>query len=320
MNKIIKYLSALFLSLTLIFIGCQEEEYSFGELTAPTNVVINAEIIGKTTANPNGDGTGDVKFTITGDNILGVKIDYDANDPLDLVNLPNFTTTKKFSTFLGVNTYRVTVIAYGAGGTSTVVTKDITIRYDYSPSPAIVTNLTNNTAKTWMVDKSVPGHFGVGPWNSGSVRPEWWAAAIDEKVNCCNCFYTARFTFTKVVASGTYSLTVATPDGAFTKTGSLAGGLPGIPSSGAEGCYAYAGGTSAFTFSSATSGAPAVGTGGNSNSTQTSIVLAGVNTFIGYGALQKEYEILEITPTYMYLRVRGTETGNAWYLKLIPAP
>jgi len=23
---------------------------------------------------------------------------------------------------------------------------------------------------------------------------------------------------------------------------------------------------------------------------------------------------------YMYLRVQGTETGNAWYLKLKPAP
>ena len=28
--------------------------------------------------------------------------------------------------------------------------------------------------------------------------------------------------------------------------------------------------------------------------------------------LQKEYEIMVITADYMYLRVQGTETGNAW--------
>lgn len=91
----------------------------------------------------------------------------------------------------------------------------------------------------------------------------------------------------------------------------MAGGLPGIPSSGSEGCYAYGGGSSAFTFIPASTGLAA-----STPSTQTSVLLAGVNTFIGYGALQKEYEIMVLTSTYMYLRVQGTETGNAWYLKL----
>src|SRR5690606_2802720 len=100
-----------------------------------------------------------------------------------------------------------------------------------------------------------------------------------------------------------------TPDGAFTKTGSLTS-LPGIPASGDEGCYAYGGGTSNFSFVPSSTPTPA------SSSTKTSILLAGNNTFIGYGAVQKEYEILSITPTNLYLRVRGTETGNAWYIKL----
>jgi hypothetical protein len=195
------------------------------------------------------------------------------------------------------------------------VTKDVTVRSDFTPNPTIVTNLTGGTSKTWVVDKSIPSHFGVGPWEVVSIRPQWWSAAINEKVNCCNCFYTATFTFTKVVASGTYTLTVASPDGAFTKTGANAT-LPGIPASGDEGCYSYGGGTSSFSFAPASSGAPATPTAGNSASTQTSILLGGNNTYIGYGSVQKEYEILTITPTAMYLRVQGTETGNAWYLKL----
>ena len=74
--------------------------------------------------------------------------------------------------------------------------------------------------------------------------------------------------------------------------------------------YNYSGGTSNFSFIPASTAVPAA------NSTRTSILLAGTNTFIGYGSLQKEYEILSISATAMYLRVQGTETGNAWYLKL----
>ncbi|MDP3679273.1 MAG: hypothetical protein Q8R22_00390 [Flavobacterium sp.] len=317
MKTNIKYILGLFI-VALTFISCNEEEYSLGELSAPANVVINAEVVGVDAAHPNGDGSGSVKISVTGDNALSYKIDYDASTPLDLVYLPTGKATKKY-TSVGVNTYRITVVAYGKGGSSTNVTKDVTVRSDFTVAPEIVTALTNNASKRWVVDKSVAGHLGVGPWNVASIRPEWWAGGVNEKVASANCFYTATFTFAKVAASGTYSLQVTTPDGAFTKTGSLTT-LPGIPGSGVEGCYNYGGGTSAFSFVPASSGAPVVVTNAdNSTSTQTSILLSGVDTFIGYGAVQKEYEILVITSTYMYLRVQGTETGNAWYLKLKPA-
>ncbi|MDI6047807.1 hypothetical protein [Flavobacterium yafengii] len=317
MKTNIKYILGLFI-VALTFISCNEEEYSLGELSAPANVVINTEVVGVDATHPNGDGSGSVKISVTGDNALSYKIDYDANTPLDLVYLPTGMTTKKY-TSVGVNTYRITVVAYGKGGSSTNVTKDVTVRSDFTVAPEIVTALTNNASKTWVVDKSVAGHIGVGPWNVASIRPEWWAGGVNEKAASANCFYTATFTFAKVAASGTYSLQVATPDGAFTKTGSLTT-LPGLPGSGDEGCYNYGGGTSAFSFIPASSGAPLVITNAdNSTSTQTSILLSGVDTFIGYGAVQKEYEILVITPTYLYVRVQGTETGNAWYLKLKPA-
>jgi len=306
MKKYFYSLTVLLLSLAVLN-GCKQKDYALGDLAAPTNLTINTVIVGQDATHPNGDGSGDVKITITADNALSYKVDYDANTPVDLVFLPTGAVTKKY-TNLGLNTYRITAVAYGKGGTSSTVTKDIQVRSDFTPNPAIVTNLTNDASKSWVVDKSVPGHFGVGPW-SGSVTPEWWSAGINEKVGCCNCFYTATFTFTKV-SSNSYSLQVATPDGAFTKTGSLTT-LPGIPASGAEACYGYGGGTNSFSFIPASTGIAA-----STPSTQTSILLAGNNTFIGYGALQKEYEILVITPTYMYLRIQGTETGNAWYLKL----
>jgi hypothetical protein len=204
------------------------------------------------------------------------------------------------------------VVAYGRGGSSTTATAEVQVVSNFTPDPSIVTYLTNDASKAWRVDKSVPGHFGVGPW-IGASSPIWWSAAINEKVACCNCFYTATFTFTKVASSNSFTIQSATPDGAFTKTGSLAS-IPGIPGAGDEGCYGYGGGTTAFSFIPSNSGISA-----DTPSTQTSILLSGATTFIGYGALQKEYEIMVIEEDYMYLRVQGTETGNAWYLKLVPA-
>ncbi|MBN9350985.1 MAG: hypothetical protein J0H55_09895 [Chitinophagaceae bacterium] len=293
----------------ILFIGsCKKQDYQMGALTAPTDVVINTTIAGVDANHPNGDGSGDVTISLSGKNVIAYMIDYDASDGIDLQLFGKSTATKKYTT-LGLNTYRITVVAYGAGASATTVVKDIQVQSNFTPDPAIVTDLTNNASKTWIVNKDVAGHFGVGPWSTSSVTPEWWSAAVNEKVACCNCFYTATFTFTQTPSG--FSLAVATPDGAFTKTGSLAGGLPGIPSSGAEACYDYAGGTSSFSFVPSSSGIPS-----SAPTTGTSIKLSGVNTYIGYGAVQKEYEIMSITPTDMYLRVQGTETGNAWYLKL----
>jgi len=306
MKQFTKYVFAIAL---LVGIGsCEKKEYKMGDLNAPSEVTINTEIVGANATNPNGDGSGDVKISITGKNALSYKIDYDAADGIDLQFLPSGKTTRKY-TRVGLNTYRITVVAYGAGATSTTVTKDIQVRSDFTPNPTIVANLTGTGSKTWRVDKTVPGHLGVGPWSATSVTPEWWAASVDEKVGCCNCFYTASFTFTKT-ATG-YTLATATPDGAFTKTGALAGGLPGIPASGGEACYPYSGGTTPFSFVPSASGIAA-----SAPSTKTAILLGGNTTFIGYGAVQKEYEILSIDANTMYLRVQGTETGNAWYLKL----
>ena len=310
MKRIIKYLLGIFIVL-IAPLGCTDTKYSMGDLIAPSDIVINTEVVGASANSLDGDGSGVVKITVTAKNALSYKIDYDANTPLDLVYVPSGSVTKKYTT-LGTNTYRITAVVYGQGGTSSIATADVTVRSDFAVDPQIVSNLTGGSSKTWNVDKSLPGQLGVGPWSATSVTPEWWSANVNEKVSCCNCFYSSSFTFSVDEATSGYSLKVSTPDGAFTKTGSLTT-LPGIPESGDEGCYGYPGGTSAFSFIPSGSGVAA-----SAPSTQTSILLAGTNTFIGYGAVQKEYEIMALTSTYLYLRVQGTETGNAWYLKLSP--
>jgi hypothetical protein len=299
----------LVITLLLVLGSCKKKDYKMGNLTTPTNVVINTNIIGKDATHPDGDGSGNVDITLTGSNVLAYHIDYDASDGIKPELLATGKTTYQFASD-SVKTFRITVVAYGPGAASTTVTKDVRVRFIFDPGTAIVSNLFGTGTKTWRVDKTVAGHFGVGPWEAGSVTPSWWSAGVNEKVACCNCFYTTSFAFAKGVNGNT--LTVAAPDGAFTKTGDLANGLPGVPSTGAEACYSgYTGGSSSFVFLPSKSGVAA-----SAPSTKVAIALSGNSTFIGYGAVQKVYEIMSIDANNMYLRVQGTETGNAWYMKL----
>lgn len=309
MKTNIKYILGLFLVFVLTLSSCTQETYTLGDLESPANVVVTATIVGKDATHPNGDGSGNVTFKVTGDNALGYTINYDTVGGDNFVSIPNTGSVTYKYTNIGLHTYRVTVVAAGKGGSKSNQILDVAVNFVYDVDATIVTNLTNNTSKKWVVDGSVSGHFGLGPY-SGSVTPEWYSASPNSKDAC---FYSASFTFAKVATTGAFTLTVASPDGIFTKTGALAGGLPGIPATGDEGCYPYAGGTSSFSFLPASSGIAAT-----VPSTQVAIQLAGVNTFIGYGATAKQYEILTISSTSMYLRVKGTETEFAWYLKLIP--
>lgn len=136
MKTNMKYNFGIFILLLFVVIGCSEDNYSFGDLKGPSNIVINADIVGKDATHPDGDGSGKVNFAITGDNILGAAIDYDDTDAFDKVILSNMN--KATNTYLnksvpktaGVYKYRVTVVASGVGGTSTNITKDISVYLD----------------------------------------------------------------------------------------------------------------------------------------------------------------------------------------------
>ncbi len=135
MKTNIKYYFGVFFLMLFVVTSCTEDTYSIGNLIAPNNIVINAVIVGKDATNPDGDGSGTVIFTITGDNILGASIDYDDTNNFDAVilsNLNSATTTYAVDPKVsGVYKYRVTVVASGVGGTSTNVTKDISVYLKY---------------------------------------------------------------------------------------------------------------------------------------------------------------------------------------------
>ena len=135
MKTNIKYNFLVLFLMLFVVTSCTEDTYSFGDIIAPTNVVINTVVVGKDATHPDGDGSGKVNFTISGDHILGSKIDYDINDAADWVILPNtnsvsYTYNKDINKKGTVTTYTVTLFASGIGGSSTIITKDVTVRFD----------------------------------------------------------------------------------------------------------------------------------------------------------------------------------------------
>src|SRR5690606_38198722 len=135
MNRKILYALSSFFAILLIFGSCSDPDYELGTLTAPSNVTVTTEVVGQDAEHPYGDGSGEVKISVDADNALAYKIDFGASPNLNLVPFNGEITRKYTST--GVNDYKITVIAYGEGGTATNVTEVITVRSDFTPAAEI---------------------------------------------------------------------------------------------------------------------------------------------------------------------------------------
>lgn len=193
--KKIKINYVILFSLVLAFLGCQENDYSFGEIIAPSNIQITAEIVGADADNPNGDGTGVVNFMATADNTVSYKYVFNGVETVALSG----GTSISFSS-LGLNTYTVTVVASGTAGISSTKSIQVDVLSTYAPPVELISKLygydpaTPNavTTQTWKVQSAKPGHFGLGPIG-GATPAEWFSAGIEEKAGVG--MYDDRFVF-----------------------------------------------------------------------------------------------------------------------------
>lgn len=183
-----------FASTLLIMVGCSEEvNYELGEIVAPSNLQISANIVGQDTDNPNGDGSGIVHYIARAENAIGYK--FYANNVETLV--PGGETEISFSK-TGLNDYRVSVAAIGTGGTISSASLETKVLVLYSPPPELLDKLHGDTSKTWRIKAESGGHFGLGPVG-GVNGPEWYAAGANEKST--TGMYDDRYIFS---ADGTF--------------------------------------------------------------------------------------------------------------------
>ena len=200
--KNLKNIYFLLFSTMVAFYGCQEDEYSFGDIVTPSNIQITAEIVGADAANPYGDGSGVVNFAATADNAVSYKYVFNGEETVSLSgnNSINFSS-------LGVNTYTVTVVASGTAGVSSSKSIEVEVLSTYAPPVDLIAKLygydpadpTAVTSRTWKVHSTKNKHFGLGPVG-GQVLTEWYGAGPDEKAG--TGMYDDRFTFS---SDGTFT-------------------------------------------------------------------------------------------------------------------
>ncbi|WP_117883782.1 glycoside hydrolase family 16 protein [Aureibaculum luteum] len=190
--KTFKYFITGLLGLLLVT-SCQDDTADVGDITAPSNVVITTEVVGIDANNPNGDGSGTVNFKVNADNALAYHFVYNGETTL----APQGEMTYDFA-ITGLQTYTVTVIAYGTGGNSTSKTVQLEVLALYEAPADLLDMLVGNTSKTWRI-KSESAHFGLGPVGGG-VFAEWFSAGAETKAG--TGMYDDRYVFN---ADGTFT-------------------------------------------------------------------------------------------------------------------
>jgi beta-glucanase (GH16 family) len=145
-----------------ILISCSGDSGSSGGSTSttPTNLVVSATVVGTSTQNPNGDGSGLVNFNISATNATSYKILLGNGEVKEITN-GVFTYTYTAS---GTNTYVVYVSAYN--GTNFVST---------STSITLYVAPTALWSDEFNVDGSPNGNYwgydtGAGGWGNNEAQ------------------------------------------------------------------------------------------------------------------------------------------------------
>lgn len=167
-----KYLIVL---LSVAFLACQEDDQQFGDIVAPSNLSIETEIVGADADNPNGDGSGVVVFTAQADNAIAYSFTHNGNKK----HVPSGSASFVFSN-LGVNSYTVSVAAYGTAGVSSSETIEVEVLATYEPPQDLLDKLLGDGSRSWRIKSEAPGHFGLGPVG-GDIPTEFFGTAPDEK-------------------------------------------------------------------------------------------------------------------------------------------
>lgn len=313
MNQI-KFKIPMLLFIFLIMMGCQDDDNTIGAIISPSNIVINADIVGADTENPFGDGSGLVNFKVTASNVLSYRISF--GDGITQI-VPSGEITKRY-TSVGVNTYNVVVSAIGSGGLATTETLEIEVFSSFD-DPQAKQFLTGGEgqSKTWYWAAAEPAHLGVGGIIDISPDSYWFPAFFAATpfqfatLEASACFYEDEFTFS-MDGNGQVTYVYNNNGGTFFNVANqnIVGG-----SVGEDRCFEFdTSGTSLVSLFPSDQNLP------EGETTGTSFNLSN-NNFMGYFVGTSDYEILEISDNF--LRVRTLDVGNpvlAWYHTFTTAP
>ena len=310
--KKLKNIYIVLFSLTLTFLGCQENDYKFGEIITPNNLTITADVVGKDANNPFGDGSGTVNFTVTADNASSYVFFFDGVAE----KAPSGKLEKRFSK-VGVNVYTVVVKANGTGGLSSTKTMDVEVFSSFSDVEAenflSGANVGDSKKWYWQADKDV--HVGLGPvtddYGNGEFAYEAWWNGIKAWDAEKGCMYDNEFVFTRTANGLTFEQTVgpAFVPAAYADAIGIAG----------DQCHDETVATKMFgvktvSFGPSTSKAALEGSYNNEEYRKTSFEI-GDGGFMGWFVGASKYDIISISNDELIVRIIQAGDGFAWYHK-----
>ena len=319
--KNIKNIYILLFSLAITFIGCQEKEYEFGDIIAPSSLIINAEVIGQDVNNPdlaNGDGSGIVNFTVSADNASSYVYYFNGVAKAS----PSGILSKRFSK-VGTNIYTVVVKANSTGGTSTTKSMDIEVYSSFTDEEAenFLSGANIGDSKKWYWQADADLHVGLGPvtddYGNGEFAYEGWWNGIKAWDSEKACMYDNEFVFTRTTNGLTFEQTM----GPAFVPGAYAGAI-GIAG---DQCHDETVATNMFgiksvSFGPSTSKAAIEGTYGEDAQGQpkpyrgTTFNISD-GGFMGWLVGSSTYDIISVSDDELIVRIIQAGDGFAWYHK-----
>ncbi|RZK41916.1 MAG: PKD domain-containing protein [Pedobacter sp.] len=261
------------------------------------------EIKGELGVAPNAS---EIQFTATptaaNPNIVNFKSSYNGiNAHWDFGNGTSANGNDAQSSYPQAGTYTVKLTILSAGGNSVSTTKTVTIA---NTNPAMLSDpeyallsggIGSATGKTWIIDKTQPGHLGVGPVTA--QFPDWYQAGPNEKAT--NGFYDDEMTFQMTATGLKYTYV---NNGTTFANASNAPGIGG-PTGSDDPTVNYT---------------PPTNLTWSLSGTGTKFINIGQGGFIAYYLGVSQYQIMSINENEMWLRsLDKANSANAWYLKLI---
>jgi hypothetical protein len=292
-NILLKSIAAFIIALAMV--SCEidsfseESQFEFGDITAPSNLTLSAEIVGGGT----GDGSGVVHFTASATGALNYKFVYNGQETI----ASDGKMTYNFA-IIGTHDYTVSVIAMGIAGTQTSLSQTITVLSLYDPPAELVSVLSDKPLRILAEEGA---HFGVGPLDATSGV--WYAANPYDKET--SGMYDDRYSFSAYNSGGTFSHNTGADGEVFGKAPALQRWW-GDKGAEVNACcnehenYPLDSYDSAYTLS-----AP----GG----VETISIEKG---FLGFCVANGNYQILARTSTTLFLKTTYADENNAWFVLL----
>ena len=323
MKKYLKYIPVLFVAILLS--NCQEDDVEFGDVVAPSSLDVIFEREGEDATNPNGDGTGIVRFTASAENALNYVFDF--GDGFTRSSFDG-TVEHRFVT-LGVNTYNVTVTATGTGGaaiTETILIDVLSLFDDPEAKEFLTGGTQDGASQTWYWAVAENAHWGVGPTSliGGQAPAAYYTPAffgVTPFGRYCDdlteCFYEDTMTFTRQGNDIIFELDNAGATYFHNTYLSQFGGPSANNPNNADECLPFQAPAPGEVTFIPTTNSPEVP---EENSRKTSIIL-GNDNFLSWYVGSSEYEILEISANRVVFRtVQGNDPALAWYHVLTTEP